>query len=326
MQVLESCPSCENGDLVDVDLSTNLTDTHKAIIGSNVIWEANYAYCPCCELMFARNRQDTEEIDDYYAAFPEVEKRSYTVYPLPQQFIDVQEKFSERLIGNVEKAGLIRPDMSVLNIRCEYGVHLAHLRDKFGVQDLYGLDHFETNMQYAREDLGLSNIGYLDPYHVHVPFERQSFDLVLANHLMTHALDPMALLAHLRSLVAPGGAIVFYNELDHMGLMDMRKMYRRGVISYHKQLLTRNSLQNMLKRAGYRFDFLDYDTTGIKWASGRHSMAIAACPDTPASVSELTAPAAENLYQAYLDGYDRHAPNKLLRTVKKALGMEQISA
>jgi len=317
MKTLSKCPACSCEDLREVDLATNLTAEDKTLIGSTVIWQADYASCPRCELMFARNRQEREEIDDYYDAFPVIEKRKYTVYPLPQRFIASQEAFCDRLVGNLVKAGLIRPDMSVLNIRCEYGVHLARLRDTYGVKELYGLDHFETNLRYAREDLGLENLGTLKPYPKQLPFGDKRFDLILANHTLTHALDPMGLLAIFRERVAPGGAIVFYNELDHIPLMDLPKTFKRGINSYHKQLLTKTSLENMLRLAGYGTEWLDYDPVGIKWASGRHSRTIIGRPSPAIDVSEVTAPAEHDLFEAFLDGRKKHRRRGLLRKAKE---------
>jgi len=322
MHVLTECPACRSHDLVDVDLTTNLTDEHKKLIGDDVIWEADYAYCRRCEMMFARNRQDANEAVDYYAAFPDIEKRSYTVYPPPQQFIDAQEAFSNRFLGTLDGAGLLKPGISVLNIRCEYGVHLAALKQRFGIDEVYGLDHFETNLRYARDDLGLEHLDILDPYTIAIPFERKRYDLILANHQITHALDPVALMRHLRDHVSDDGCVVFYNELDHVGLFDQRKMYRRGVISYHKQLLTRNSLENLCRLSGFAPTFLDHDRVGIKWASGRESMVVAGRPAQPIDPAEAAPPASDSLYDAYLRGRDAHAPIGLVARVRRAFGLE----
>jgi 2-polyprenyl-3-methyl-5-hydroxy-6-metoxy-1,4-benzoquinol methylase len=267
--------------------------------------------------MFARNRQERGEIDAYYEAFPVIEKRGYTVWPLPQRFIDAQTAFCDRLVGTLEEAGLIRAEMSVLNIRCEFGAHLARLRDKHGVKELYGLDHFATNLRHAREVLGLENLDSLDPYLTELPFGSKKFDLILANHLLTHALDPMGLMAILRARVAPGGAVVFYNEIDHIAIMDLPKTFRRGVVSYHKQLLTRTSLENMCRLAGFRTAWLDYDPVGIKWASGRHSRTIVGYPAEPIEVSAITAPQENDLYQAYEAGLAAHGRFGLLHRAKQ---------
>jgi SAM-dependent methyltransferase len=326
METLSTCPACGSDELRDVGLATNLTREDRQLIGPSVVWEADYASCTRCDLMFARNRQENSEIDDYYAAFPEIENRDYAVYPLPDLFLKSQNQFADRLVGNLAKAGLVRPEMSVLNVRCEYGVHLARLRDEHGVSELYGLDHFPTNIRHARENLGLENIEILDPYFADIPFGDKKFDLILANHQLTHALNPMAVLANLRSRVAPGGTVVFYNEIDHIPIMDLPKTFRRGVISYHKQLLTRVSLENICRLAGFKTDWLDYDPVGIKWASGRHSLTIAGSPAEAIDVSQVTPPAKPDLYDAYLEGSKRHGRFGLLHKARKLFASDQIPA
>ncbi|MGI9490547.1 MAG: class I SAM-dependent methyltransferase [Geminicoccaceae bacterium] len=317
MKVLRKCPACDSQELRDVDLETNLTSQHKALIGQAVMWEASYASCPQCELMFARNRQEQGEIDAYYAAFAAIEKRKYTVYPLPEEFIELQSAFSERLIGKLRDAQLISPDISVLNIRCECGIHLEKLRDEYDIKDVYGLDYFESNLRHAREKLGLNNVGMLEPYLDELPFGQKKFDLILANHLLTHALDPMGLLRLLRDRLSPGGAIVFYNELDHIPIMDMKKVFSRGIVSYHKQLLTRASLENMLRSAGYDTEWLDYDPVGIKWASGCHSLSIIGRPNNAGTTSTAINDAQDGLYNAYLEGRRKYSLQRLLAKAKK---------
>ncbi len=317
MKVLSKCPACGSRELRETDLATNLTTQHKALIGPSVIWEASYASCSRCELMFARNRQEREEIDAYYAAFPAIEKRKYTVYPPPEEFIELQTAFSERLIGKLRDARLISPDISVLNIRCECGIHLARLRDDYDIEEVYGLDYFDSNLRYAREQLGLNNVDMLSPYLDELPFGQKKFDLILANHLLTHALDPMELLQLLRDRLSPGGAIVFFNELDHIPLMDMKKTFSRGVVSYHKQLLTKASLENMLQSAGYGTEWLDYDPVGIRWASGRYSLSIIGRPDKADATCTAIYDAQDGLYDAYLEGRRKYSQQGLLAKVKK---------
>jgi SAM-dependent methyltransferase len=326
MQSLSACPACGCEDLRDVNLATNLSPKFRKVIGDTAIWEADYASCPRCDLIFARNRQEREEIDAYYNAFPIIEHRDYVTWPLPQQFIDQQNAFCDRLVGNLEKADLIRPDMSVLNLRCEYGVHLARLRDAYGVTRLYGLDHFATNLRYGREVLGLANLDLLSPYLSALPFGDMKFDLILANHLMTHALDPMGLLQILKDRLAPGGAILFYNELDHVALMDEPKLFKRGVISYHKQLLAKPSLDNMLRLSGFDTEWIDYDPVGFKWASGRQSRTVVGRPAEAIDVSEVTTPDGESLYEAYEKGLARHGKRGLLHSLKRMLVSERLPA
>lgn len=287
MITLNSCPACENQVLADVTLSTNVTADDVQRFGTGVLVDSDYAICPRCELIFARNRQDDAETDDYYRAFAVLEQRDYAVYPPPRDFVDAQTRFSHALLDLLDRQQILHSRLRVLNIRCELGIHLARLRDRYGVHALYGLDHFESNIHYARNDLGLAHVALLHPAKLEIPFDLPEYDLILANHQLTHALAPAALMRRLKQLLAPKGLLVLFNELDHARLFQDAKFFRQGIISYHKQLLTQRSLENFCRLSGLEPRMLARDAEGMRWASGRHSMVLLAHARAPMLANDL---------------------------------------
>lgn len=325
MDILSNCPACGCDEWDELELSTRTTAEHEQQFGAYLIREASYVHCRRCELVFARERQDADEIEDYYCALAIVEKRTYTTYPPPKKFIEAQQGFSQRLLGVVNAQGLIRSDMSVLNLRCEIGVHLARLRDEFGVGQVYGLDHFETNIEYARRDFGLANVDYLHPFRFEIPFQPSKYDMILANHQLTHALDPVELLRNLRSLVAPSGVVVFYTEPDHVPILRRPKSHRVGVNSYHKQLLCRNSLRNLCSIAGFDAELVDYNPKHVPWAANKHSMIFVARPCEPVSAADLPPSGRSAIYEAYTQGQQRSQSGAVLHTLRTMFGLQKSS-
>jgi hypothetical protein len=301
MITIHSCPACDHQALLDATLSTNVTADDVKRLGSGLLVDSRFALCPRCELIFARNRQDDSEADDYYRAFAVLEKRDYAVYPPPGDFVDAQTKFSQFLLDLLDRQQILHGNLRVLNIRCELGIHLARLRDHYGVRALYGLDHFESNLRYAREDLGLEHIAWLHPAKLTVPFAPVEYDLILANHQLTHALAPAELTRRLKQWLAPKGLLILYNELDHAHLFRDTRFFRQGMISYHKQLLTQRSLENICRLNGLEPRLLVRDAQGMRWASGKHSMIILAHARPPLPANQL----------------DPAEPKELLRMIRR---------
>jgi SAM-dependent methyltransferase len=154
----------------------------------------------------------------------------------------------------LQERQLLRPDLNVLHLRCDGGTLLARLREDWGVSGLFGLDYFDSNIRYATEVLQLEHIARLDAGRCLMPFAPR-FDLIISNHMLTHALDPRRFLATLREQLKPEGVVFFYNEVDHEALMAPDSGFLAGGINaFHKQLLTRVSLAHLLRAAGFRFD------------------------------------------------------------------------
>lgn len=289
MHSLTECPACECAELTAVDMPNDLKYLPPDQITPTLILDSSFALCPTCGLLFARNRESLEEMQEYYSLFAKLEKKEYAVYPPPREFVEVQSRFAETVTGWLDRAGVLKPEMRVLNLRCECGAILARLRDHYGMTHLYGLDHFESNCQYARDDFGLPNVDLLDPAVTRIPFADTKYELILANHQVTHALRPMELLDELRGLLAPDGVLVLFNEVDHAHLLQSGPAYGRGVINFHKQLLTRGSLENMCALAGLDPQFIWRDDAGQRWASSRSGMMLVARAAEPRSVDRLPA-------------------------------------
>ena len=287
MRTLTHCPACRTANPMPTEIPTNVSPRVADRFGAGVVADGKYAVCRRCDLLFARQRQDQEDAAAYYRAFRILEQRDYAVYPPPSFFLAQQRRFSDRLLHELNAAGALDDCKSAVNVRCENGTHLARLRDQHGVRDVYGLDHFDSNLRYAREQLGLEHLALLDPANPSANFEREHYDLVLANHQVTHALNPLSLLERFRSWLAPGGTLVLYNENDHRRYLRKRTLYGRGVGNYHKQLLTRRSLHNLCRLAGLKWVKFVHRKCGFKWAAPNDTMLVITQKDTPVTVQHL---------------------------------------
>jgi SAM-dependent methyltransferase len=193
---------------------------------------------------------------EYYALFSELEDKNHDIYPPPSRNSKGKLATAKAIIAQLDRAGLFSPGMAVLHVRCDAGTFLRLLRERFSDATLHGLDYFETNVRYVREK-GFAAVSMLTPGGIELPWQT-SYDVIVANHHFTHALDPRADIARLGNALKPGGRLLFYNEVDHAVLFDPASEHftRLDVINFHKQLFVRETFELFLQHAGLAFEFL----------------------------------------------------------------------
>lgn len=248
---LAECPGCSGRTFHAVYAHNDLV--YRPEPAARAIATSAFCACPACGLFFARRRQDLDSAAEFYTNFAQFENRHYAVYPPPVNYVRGKEKRAAQICAGLDEHGLLRSGLDVLHIRCDGGTLLARLREGWGVSGLFGLDYFDSNIRYATEVLHLPHIAKLDGRCL-IPFA-QRFDLIISNHMLTHALEPRPFLATIRDLLKPDGVAFFYNENDHEALMDREsRLLAGGINAFHKQLLTRVSLAHLLRGAGFGFD------------------------------------------------------------------------
>lgn len=248
---LAECPGCAGQVFHEVYAYNDLVYRPEA--AARAIATSAFSACSACGLFFARRRQDRDSVAEFYTNFAQFENRHYAVYPPPASYVRGKEKRAAQICAGLSERGLLRSGLDVLHIRCDGGILLARLREGWNVSGLFGLDYFDSNIRYATEVLRLPHVAKLDGRCL-IPFAHR-FDMIISNHMLTHALEPGPFLATLRALLKPGGVVFFYNENDHEVLLDTkRELLAGGINAFHKQLLTRVSLANLLGRAGLAFE------------------------------------------------------------------------
>jgi 2-polyprenyl-3-methyl-5-hydroxy-6-metoxy-1,4-benzoquinol methylase len=248
---LAECPGCAGRAFREVYAYNDLV--YRPERAARAIATSAFSACSVCGLFFARHRQDRDSVAEFYTKFAEFENRHYAVYPPPANYIRGKDKRAVQICAVLAQRGLLRSGLAVLHVRCDGGTLLARLRDGWNVSGLYGLDYFDSNIRYATEVLNIAQVAKLDGRCL-IPFGRR-FDLIISNHMLTHALEPRSFLATLWELVKPDGVVFFYNENDHELLLDTkRELLAGGINAFHKQLFTELSLANVLRRAGFAFD------------------------------------------------------------------------
>lgn len=205
--------------------------------------KGRYRLCHDCGVVFAASRPKPEYAKQYYdVLFKEGEIDDH-----PKAAIG--RGADKHILSILQERDLLRPGMSVLHLRCDTGWLLLEVKALAPDAKLYGLDYFDGYIRLLREQ-GIKAERF-DPGATTLPFNT-NFDLILSNHQLTHAIDPVGMLRMLQEALSPNGAILFYNEIDHNIELDRHSPHRRNseIVAFHKQLFTKATLEHLFASAG----------------------------------------------------------------------------
>lgn len=249
MQQLQSCPSCGSENVHhafdDNDISDNDTLPDQ-------LRRSDYCLCRHCTLIFAAWRQVPEAADAYYQLFADLEDRNYATYPPPEAYRKGKANAASWVAGELKKEGLMKDDVRILHVRCDCGSLGPAVRREAENAVVVGLDYFESNVRFANEN-GHVEASCLDPSGA-TAMDQEDFDVIVINHMFTHALDLRGDLDTYLKMLRPEGALFIYNEIDFSEMLRLGGRYFRlkPVNNYHKQLFSPRSLQRFFAFASCR--------------------------------------------------------------------------
>lgn len=142
----------------------------------------------------------------------------------------------------------------VLEIRSRTGALLDALRRLYGAS-VYALPIFESQQEIVKGLYDIPADALIDFERFQIPYEG-SFDLVVSNHMLTHAVAPGDFLNCVSAALVPGGHLYLYNEMDEVEVLsDMKSMFR-VMNPFHMQIFSRASLMRALGARGFEVEFL----------------------------------------------------------------------
>lgn len=142
----------------------------------------------------------------------------------------------------------------VLEIRPRLGSILAGLQRLYGAE-VHGLPMTDTQRFVMDRAYGITAPALLDFEHFTIPMEG-AFDVIVSNHMVTHALRPGAFLRTLRSRLVKGGHIYLYNEPDDVEFLGEAASMINTLNPFHMQAFDRGSLMRALEVNGFETVFV----------------------------------------------------------------------
>jgi SAM-dependent methyltransferase len=142
----------------------------------------------------------------------------------------------------------------VLEIRSRLGTIPAALARLHGATSV-AMAIFESQQFLIEEIYKVPTAWPIDFDHFRIPFDGP-FDLVVANHLMTHSVRPAEFLAEVRRHLSPGGHLYLYNEMDDGEFLSRGKSMFNSFNAFHFQTFDAPSLVRMLASQGFETTFV----------------------------------------------------------------------
>jgi 2-polyprenyl-3-methyl-5-hydroxy-6-metoxy-1,4-benzoquinol methylase len=178
--------------------------------------------------------------------------------PDPAGYVELNTR---PLGGHARLLDLVGAGKRVLDVGCSSG-YLARPLVERGCT-VVGIERDPDAAEVAREVCTEVHVG--DVEVMALPFESNSFDVILCGDLVEHLREPEQFLVRVRRFLPPGGRLVLStpniaNWTMRLSLLGGRWRYtERGILDRtHLHLFTRKSLVEMLDRAGYRVVELDF--------------------------------------------------------------------
>jgi len=270
MEAIEilKCPNCKSENFsklfidekYDNDLfefgRTNKLNEKYPDLNFDELSQSSFSTCRNCLLVFSAKRRKEENMYSM-EFFADVQKRWYSQYPVPQEYIDQHKKLSKNFINILNKNNFsLSPASKVLWLRTECGVLTNDLLKDVDKENVYIMEYFDSNIRYLK-DHGFINVEKLPPGDFVSSYKEIKFSEIFINHQLTHSFDPRKLIKTLIDMLSYEGRIIFYNEIDHLEANKMIDHYPRGINSFHNQLFTKNSLSNFLKTVDASIEFFE---------------------------------------------------------------------
>jgi len=158
--------------------------------------------------------------------------------------LEYQEPFAETQYGIVKRIRVIldwigqvadrtsKQTLTVLDYGCGTGDYITFPLARAGYK-VFGVDIHEPSILEARRRYALPNLTFRTGYVQDLLIEGLSFDVIVCSEVLEHLHNPSELLASLRRLLRPGGALIIttpngYGSFEILRLLE-RAFTRIGV-------------------------------------------------------------------------------------------------
>ena len=238
--VLRPCPVCGNTDDTHelypqrIDLA-RLDGMSYASRKEPEYMSLRMVVCPGCDLLYAPRVPSRSFLENAYAE---------TEYDSDLEARYAAASYAESLRGLL---GRLPGRDSVLEIGSGNGAFLAHLR-AMGFDRVTGIEPSSQAANAAAPELRpLIRVESFDPARL----PQAAFSLVVANQTLEHVENPYRLLAELRGLLKPGGAVMIVSHNYRHWLMRLMGARSPIVDIEHLQIFSPGSLTQALIRTGF---------------------------------------------------------------------------
>jgi SAM-dependent methyltransferase len=232
------CPLCDSAGYAPIFVKNGFT----------------FVRCDDCGLVFSNPQVDESLVLDEYRGG--VSNDLWVdVLTSPRQLELDRAKFGE-ILDELEPH---RGGGRLLDVGTSIGLFLDLARSRGW--DGVGTEFGERALAYARDELGL-DVG--DEPLDQAGFEPESFDVITLLSVLEHINDPKAMLAQVRALLKPGGALfLIVPNVDSLACRVLHEKAATFDGRNHLIYLSPRTLPQLLDRAGFEVELLHTRVTSL---------------------------------------------------------------
>ncbi len=195
--------------------------------------EVNQCQNEACKHLFAKTVKPNMGAYD-----PELDRqKDYTIY----------EQRNKLLVGYFRKTGFIKPGYHILDFGAGTGHLLGTMKKAIPDLRISAIEFNEASHSDLRE-MGVETYKTIDQ----IPLEHQ-FEAIIFMEVIEHLDDPLEVLEELKKRLKPGGRLFLTTPAGDLRQQVTKKWELYAYHSYnHVQFFTERSLENCLKRAGFK--------------------------------------------------------------------------
>jgi SAM-dependent methyltransferase len=165
----------------------------------------------------------------------------------------------------------------ILEVGCGAGMTGKALRER-GFEKIVGIEINEEMAQEGRAFYDQIVIG--DVEKIRLPFEKEYFDCILYGDVLEHLVNPWQVLKDHQAVLKRGGTIICsipnvrnYRILKNLIFRGRWEYTDDGILDRsHLRFFTLDSIQGMLKEAGYEIEGLTKRSSGAHWVKWIHRL------------------------------------------------------
>lgn len=176
----------------------------------------------------------------------------------------------------------LKPDMYVLDIGCGPGTITVDLATYVPQGKVLGVEYVDTTLDQCRElakERGIDNIDFTTGDIHKLPFDDNTFDMVIAHQVLQHIADPIQAFKEMKRVVKVGGyvaardadfpAMVWYPAVEEME--NVIDLYVRVARSNGGDPVIGRALHAKARMAGYEREKII--PTASNWCYGTQQLA-----------------------------------------------------
>mgnify|MGYP003966111447 FL=1 len=220
--------------------------TGQLYSGNDLAWRSKdkmhdlkVGFCETCGFHHAYPYPDNEFLSSYYSQY---------VIPFP-----LHQEEMYRFAGIVRS--IMRPDSSIIDIGCGKGEMLRALREK-GLNNLYGTEFgsmYDTSKKLEFATILPYDITQLCKWSSD---KSKTFDCTVLINVFEHVPEPVSLMRQLKSIISPGGTLIFCvpNDFNRLQLTYLNKTKRKPwflSLPDHLNFFNLNTIDGVMTKAGY---------------------------------------------------------------------------